>query len=136
MRIKLRNNSEVAHYWAHQKQATGEGSHFYFTGSVIYSYGSHFPVANIVNGTVLFTTRSYSNSTAKHKLLVRRACSHMPVIYVNQVIPNSGYDHELNMSGMRGRIVHLLESAKRAYKYKASYLEDAQKTEEEPDLNS
>ncbi len=69
---KVFSNSELPHVWAHQQQDEGRGAgSFYFTGPTIYSYGSHFPIASHVRNkkgekAILFTTRGYSNSTAKH----------------------------------------------------------------------
>lgn len=79
--------SSVTHLWANQAQyeaRTPQGN-FYFRGDTIYSYGSHFPIAkHITNGTgvnaVLFTERTYSNTTAKHIHAVRHACNHLEVI--------------------------------------------------------
>ena len=61
------NNNELAHIWAGQKQDTGRNAigTFYFKGTTIYSYGSHFPIATIDGENVLFTMRKYSNTTAK-----------------------------------------------------------------------
>lgn len=69
-------NEEVARVWYRQEQNEGRGSggNLYFHGNTIYSYGSHFPIAKILDdGKILFTTRSYSNSTAKHINYVWRA---------------------------------------------------------------
>lgn len=70
---KVFSNSELPHVWAHQQQdeATTTGRNFYFKAATIYSYGSHFPIASHVTNeqgqkAILFTTRNYSNSTAKH----------------------------------------------------------------------
>lgn len=62
------NTSEVAHIWAAQSQQSGRNAqgNFYFEGQTIYSYGRHFPIATIVGNDVLFTDKSYSNTTAKH----------------------------------------------------------------------
>ncbi len=80
-------NSTIAHMWANkvQHEATN-GSNFYYEGDTIYSYGRHFPIARHIeneNGekAVLFTERTYSNTTAKHITIVRQACSHLNVIY-------------------------------------------------------
>lgn len=82
------NNKEVAHLWANKSRERATGSHFYFDGDTIYSYGSHFPIARHYKGVVLFTTESYSSTTAKHKGYVRRACSHLPIFYVSKVMEN------------------------------------------------
>ena len=65
-------NSELAHTYANQSQQSGRNSSgsFYFDGKAIYSYGRHFPIANIVtndngNECMLFTYRTYF-------------CDHMP----------------------------------------------------------
>lgn len=76
------NNKEVAHLWANRSRPSAKGSHFYFEGDTIYSYGSHFPIARHHKGVVLFTTKRYSSTTAKHKSYVRQACSHLTVFEV------------------------------------------------------
>jgi hypothetical protein len=73
-------NSDLAHTYANQTQQSGRNSSgsFYFDGKAIYSYGRHFPIANIVtndngNECMLFTYRSYSNSTSKQVSIVKSA---------------------------------------------------------------
>jgi hypothetical protein len=72
-------NSQVAHVWAQQNQATGRSGNgqFYFEGATIFSYGGHFPIARFVeaNGSrvVLFTAADYSVTTGRHKSYVRGA---------------------------------------------------------------
>ena len=81
----------VAHLWAHKSQdfARNPCHNFYFHGDTIYSYGSHFPVARHVENkrgrAVLFTTRSYSSTTAGHKCMVEGACRHLTVFHVADV---------------------------------------------------
>src|SRR5579872_2694496 len=87
------NNSMVAHLWANKSRPQAKGSSFYFDGDTIYSYGSHFPIARHYKGVVLFTTKTRSVTTAKHKSIAARACSHIPVFYVDNVMDNpSGKD--------------------------------------------
>lgn len=51
-------------------------------GRVLYSYGAHFPIAQIdAAGNCFFTTRGYSNSTAKHIRLAESALSGFLKIY-------------------------------------------------------
>lgn len=83
------DKQQVAHFWANQTQSharTSTGAMF-FEGPSIYSYGYHFEIARIVEHRgkkcVLFTTRDYSTTTAAHKRIVRQACSHLDVIYVD-----------------------------------------------------
>lgn len=85
---KVVSSSQVCHLWAHQSQSearNGKGS-IYFNGDTIYSYGSHFPMARHVNGAVLFTTRSYSTTTAQHLSMTRGAIPpNVPVFRVECV---------------------------------------------------
>jgi hypothetical protein len=81
-------NSELAHTYANQSQQSGRNSSgsFYFDGKTIYSYGRHFPIAKIVrnesgNECMLFTYRSYSNSTSKQVSIVRNATRQYKKIY-------------------------------------------------------
>src|SRR3990167_3993280 len=68
--------SEIPHLWIYQKQDSAKNSshNLFYEGKFIYSYGLHFEIARIVKPeTVLFTNDSYSNTTNKHKSMVRRA---------------------------------------------------------------
>lgn len=76
------NNKQIAHLWANKSRESANGSHFYFEGDTIFSYGSHFPIARHYKGVVLFTSRSYSNSTARHISIARSACSHLKMFTV------------------------------------------------------
>ena len=82
------NNSELAHIYANQRQQHGRNSNrsFYFEGKTIYSYGGHFPIAKIVanesgDDCMLFTYRTYSNTTAKQINIVRSATRQYKKIY-------------------------------------------------------
>lgn len=87
------DNKELAHLWANQSRASANGSHFFFSGDTIFSYGSHFPVARHYKGAVLFTSKRYSSSTARHKSITRSACSHLTVFEVeNPLNDPSGKD--------------------------------------------
>jgi hypothetical protein len=90
------NNEEVCHLWAHQGQSHARGPSIFFEGSLIFSYGKHFPMANIVkdkagNTAVLFTTSTYGPTTAKHLTYTRRAIpSRFPVFNVGNIKFNFG----------------------------------------------
>lgn len=82
------NNSELAHIYAAQSQTSGQNMNgsIFFDNHTIYSYGHHFPIACITpNGRgeeiMLFTTRSYSNTTAKHIRVVEQATNHYQKLY-------------------------------------------------------
>lgn len=70
------NSREVAHIWASGEYFTGRNSqgNIYFKNKTIYSYRDSFPLAKMMNDdVVLLTTRTYSNTTAKHHRDVRIA---------------------------------------------------------------
>jgi len=103
-------NSELAHIWAAQNQNEGRAGSFYFNGKTIYSYGSHFPIATMIGNDVLFTKRTYSNTTAKHIGLTRRAISHKTIIYCYDVPVNLKYastEHENNLNRWKSVITCL-----------------------------
>jgi hypothetical protein len=107
------NNKQVAHLWANQSKESGSGSHFYFEGATIFSYGPHFPIARHVNrrdglGAVLFTTDGYSSSTARHKSYVSQACHHHRVFYVADVRSD---DRQAQFNDYRTRVAELVKKA-------------------------
>lgn len=117
--MTMPNHNEVAHAWAHKLSKARKGFNMYHSDGVIYSYGSHFPIAaHVENGrghqAVLFTTKSYSISTSKHKEYTRRACSHLNVLEVENVRPCGVADHASNYEGLITEARGLLTKAKRA----------------------
>jgi hypothetical protein len=95
------NNSDPAHTYSNQSQQSGRNSSgsFYFDGKTIYSYGHHFPIAKMVtneNGfeSMLFTYRTYSNTTAKQISIVRNATRQYKKIYCHTPSAN----HSSNFS--------------------------------------
>lgn len=64
------NHSDIAHAWAHQTRDSANfvNANIFFNGPTIYSYGHHFPMAQMYPelGVILYTTKSYSSSTSKH----------------------------------------------------------------------
>ena len=102
---------ELASVWLSQSQDTGRspGERMYFSGDTIYSYGSHFPIARLFdspNGepVILFTTRSYSNTTSKHVRVVQQAVrsSSRRVVYCMypQAADNAA-QHEVNLADFK-----------------------------------
>jgi hypothetical protein len=73
------NNDQLAHVFIAQSQPEGRnpGSSMYFHGEKIYSYGSHYLLAQIYKAkgkrVVLLNSDRYSNATAKHRSAVSRA---------------------------------------------------------------
>lgn len=127
-------NDETAHVWSTGTQEEGR-SHsrsIFFDGPVIYSYGKHFPMARLIPGTdiVLFTTESYSATTAQHKCLIGRAISHKTVINVPNVVMSNYHPetekatkyHTDNLTAIHKDAVSLRNKATRARTYADHYL--------------
>ncbi len=93
---KVHTKENVAHLFSNQSQneARTPTNNFYFNNDTLYSYGSHFAIAKHVNGAVLFTTRKYSNTTAKHLSIARYALSHKTLIYCNN--PAASVNENMN----------------------------------------
>lgn len=72
-----KSNYDIAHDFAYGYES-GRSCNMFIDGDCIYSYGYHFCIAKRVSpGVILFTTRTYSKSTAKHVAYTWRATSHM-----------------------------------------------------------
>lgn len=115
-------SSEVFHFWANKIQTSGRCSNVFFEREVIYSYGYHFPIARHMTNVrgenaILFTTRSYSSTTAKHTFKTRSAIhSGANLIFVNNPCENpfrnfSAWESELN------RIIKKLTVSRKPEKY-------------------
>ena len=81
---KVNTPQATAHLFATQSQieAYTPTRNLYYNGTSIYSYGSHFCIAKFIDSkTLLFTERTYSNTTAKHISCVSYATSHINKIY-------------------------------------------------------
>jgi hypothetical protein len=113
--------STIAHLWANQLQDEARNSgNFYFNGSTIYSYGGHFPIAKHIEKdgerAVLFTTRGYSNTTARHISVTRQAASHLNVIKCYN--PNTTHEENFNRWKVDAELVAAkLPKAKKTEKY-------------------
>lgn len=119
------NNRELAHVWAGQKQESGRGSNMFFQGPSIYSYGRHFEIARVMidaPGVVLFTSASYSNSTAKHKNHVWRAVTHMTMFTVPSMT-----DHSENVLAYLAAVEKARAAALAAVKYGPMHKETAER---------
>lgn len=77
------SNSALAHAFATYQSYEGKGNNMFFKGSTIFSYGMHFPIATRVDELTFFNVNNYSNTTAKHKGLVRSAISGDNIIECN-----------------------------------------------------
>lgn len=82
----MKTNNEICHDFAHSWKESEQGGNIFYTtdrdgARTLYSYGYHFAIAVIKGGNVYFTTRTYSNTTAKHISNARGALSHRDLIF-------------------------------------------------------
>ena len=87
-----KTNYQIAHEFAYGARH-GKSLHMFIDGDNIYSYGYHFCIAKRVGETILFTTRKYSTTTAKHIGYVLNATSHMSKVYC--AYPNGTHNDNL-----------------------------------------
>lgn len=138
-------NSDTAHRWCHQIGDYSEvkGGRLFFRGDTIYSYGEHFPIARHIkvkssvahdgfHRCILFTTRAYSVTTARHISEVSQAIpGGVTVFHVDNVragedaesYPESATkQHQHNLDDYRERITNTAGNAKRARSNKNWYI--------------
>lgn len=115
--------SEVAHIFANKQQdnATNSGRTLFFEKKSIYSYGRHFAIARHVENNegakaLLFTTRVYSNTTAKHIAVVRNATSHLNKIYCYNPNSTQVENMESYLNSVKNALSNL-DKAKKPAKY-------------------
>lgn len=72
---------------------SGKGSRMFIEGNIIYSYGTHFPIAmRLPFNRFLFNTDKYSSSTSKHQSYVMSAINGEVIECNTQEIKNAvGY---------------------------------------------
>lgn len=112
---KVHTPDNVAHLWANkvQEEARNSANNLYFYGNEIYSYGSHFCIAkHVEGGVILFTERSYSNSTSKHISIVRNACSHKERVYCH----NPKGSHSENFGAWKNECTFIIDKLPKARK--------------------
>jgi hypothetical protein len=88
------NNRDVAAEFVNGA-TSGEGSHMYIRGSVLYSYGEHFPLAfRGQDGKLYYNGERYSNSTSKQQ-------SHFRMVARNFIEVNTEIIKKLIVQGVR-----------------------------------
>lgn len=135
-------NSDTVHRWANQigDYSETKGGRLFFRGDTIYSHGEHFPIARYVKlpdasggldnpgfrYCILFTTRTYSVTTARHISEVSQAIpGDVTVFHVDNVRAGENAEHpedtakqhqhnQHNLDDYQTRIVGLSCKAKRA----------------------
>jgi hypothetical protein len=112
---KVNSPQQTAHLFALQQQqeAYTPTRNLYFYDKSIFSYGSHFCIAKFIDSkTLLFTERTYSNTTAKHISCVSYATSHINKIYCG----NPNWNHADNFGFWLINAEQLADKLKRANK--------------------
>jgi hypothetical protein len=79
------SNQKLVHAFATFQSYEGRANNMFFKGSTIYSYGEHFPIATRTDEVTFFNLNKYSNTTAKHKSLVRSGLSRYDKIFLECV---------------------------------------------------
>lgn len=118
MKKVYQNTAEIAHLWVNkiQEEARNSNNNFYFDGDTIYSFGNHFPIATHYKDVILFTTKSYSSTTAKHIGIVLSASTHKDKIYCyNTLYAIQGY-HNNNIEDFKLNITNHLQELDKARK--------------------
>lgn len=110
MKTVFKNSEELSHIWAHRRQAEGrtpKNSSAFFEGDKYYSFGYHYCLArHLPDGYVAINLEKSTRTTEKQKGEVRRAVSHLKVIYV--LDPESSYPQAQRT---RGYVACLVEQA-------------------------
>ena len=131
MRIRLKNNREVYHYWANQTQSRGECGNTSFEGPRAYSYARNIAMIHENSGAssklVLFGTRGRSSvTTSAHISYARQAASHMRQISVPDCHPTTRTDHTHNLQDLLEQISKVTATANRARVHKAWHMQHAE----------
>jgi len=123
-------NVELPHIWIRQLQNDGKANSMFFEGRTIFSYGKHFPIANILNnGTILFTAQECSSTTAHHKNCVRNAISDAKILFtVPEVwsgLGDADINHAKNAKYLERQFIDLKGRAFRASIHSNAYAKHA-----------
>ena len=128
MKHSFNSNSQLAHQFAtvgNDPQTYGKSASMFFNNGAVYSYGHHFCIAKFLDfRTVLFTTRGYSNTTAKHINLTRQALSHKNLIFCPNPIDQA--DSFARWTNEAKNLINKLSKATKPAKYlgELSYLSE------------
>ena len=106
----MKTNEQVATAFAHGYSA--KAGHLYTNGKEITSYWTM--IAQRIGATILMTSCDYSNTTARHKLHIRRACKILDLFEVPNINPTTQADHESNAQYLRNEATQALRQAERA----------------------
>ena len=107
------NNSMTAHVWFSQSQDYGNNSNssLYFSGSTIFSYGSHYPLATIYKDqkVVLVNSTPSSVTTGQHRSDVLRAIDNETFKTISVPDTMDAQNRE-NIEHLESRVLETLEN--------------------------
>jgi hypothetical protein len=106
----LRDIDTVAHHWANRVGDSGKASSLWFQGDTLYSYAE--PIAKLLpDGTVMHTTRTWSNTTSNHQSKARYAANHLRAVSCRAVQDSPAE----NMAYARRQVADRLERAEKVF---------------------
>jgi hypothetical protein len=121
MKKVFSSNEKLIDKWLKQDQDFGrnQSMSLYFENKIIYSYGSHYSLAAIIDNKVLINSCSYSVTTGKQKNdvlceLVGKGFTIFEVPVVKSIMTKE--DHHKNNASYCERIDEVLLKQKRALK--------------------
>ena len=144
------SNDAVARAWARRAWSAGRSGNgnLWFEGDTIYSYGRHFPIARFTEAldgsgpVVLFTTDTYSPTTAQHKGDVRAALLwaglggrtfDVPFLGIGYRPEDLADMHAANLADYERRISEAHAKARKATKHRDVHIETAKRLRAERD---
>lgn len=108
---------QVIHLWANRSQSDARSKNVYFSGDMIFSYGSHYLLGMLheVKGQTIAVINStrYSNTTSKHQSYAHCATSHIPTF--------SGSDPSNLVKSIREQKTELLNNVQKLMKKRSFY---------------
>jgi hypothetical protein len=123
------DTAHVSHLWAHQAQSEARNSrrNLYFYGDTIFSYGAHFPIARHIKhrgkSAILFTSRTYSVTTAGHISMVRQAIPLNVAVFTTfnplGSLADVRSEHKERVTEATKRLAAAKSKAQRAIRYRA-----------------
>lgn len=104
------SNKDVAAKWRAQIKDRGNSLNMFFEHDVIYSYGYHFPMAQITNklykgkAIILQNSDRYSNTTARHLSHMRGECYGDAVIEMSTDLLKKAIRHDADINYIKDDI--------------------------------
>lgn len=117
--VRYANMEELVngyHYGHSDSGQIGTGT-LYFTGGVLYSYGSHFPIAVRHSGGYLMNGSRYSATTDKHQARARQVLGNQPTLPFDMLCSAFGYSQEGLVNAIRMDKLEIVDSSTDTVKF-------------------